>query len=178
MVVSIGIYVGCATPDAALASGGELSVMAAIAHGKDLRAIVDAATDRLGRPADHLAISYPAWWDSLRVDRLLRDVRAAGVTVDRYLTSGEAAVRWWRHLHPVEAQRAGTFLVHEVGVVSGLTLVQTYGPTIETVVAREAAAEAPPLTEVADLIAALVVGRGGPDGEHAVVFGTALAATL
>jgi hypothetical protein len=204
VVVTIGIKVGNATSDAALMTGTDFTALPMMASPVEV--IVEMATDQLGRPVDGLAISYPAWWDSLRVDRLLRDLRATEMTVDRYLTSAEAAVRWWRHACVgADNQRAGPFLVHEVGdgSSSGLTLVNSDGLRTETVSSREVSSAGP--TEladlarviaraarlaVADLIAVLVVGTGDPnspaepgwpvwcgdDGEHAAAFGTALAA--
>jgi hypothetical protein len=203
VVVTIGIKVGNATSDAALMSGTDFTALPMTAS--PIEVIVEMATDQLGRAADGLAISYPAWWDSLRVDRLLRDLRATDMTVDRYLTSAEAAVRWWRHAHvDTDNQLAGPFLVHEVGHgSSGLTLVNSDGPRTETISSCEVSSAGPneladvarEITRaarlaVADLIAILVVGTGDPnspaepgwpvwcgdDGEHAAAFGTALAA--
>jgi hypothetical protein len=211
VVVAIGIYIGNAARDAALVSGGEFAALPTMAL--PLRAMVEIATDRGVRPADRVAICYPAWWDSLQVDRLLRHVRANDVTVDRYLTSGEAVVTWWRHAHGhANDRRAGPFLVYEVdGDSAGLTLVNADGPSIETISSREVSGASPAelvdaarqMTAaarlvVADITSSLVAGIDDPkssviealhsdlgrpvwcsgDDEHAVAFGTALAATF
>jgi hypothetical protein len=150
VVVAIGIYVGNATPDAALVWDGDFIAISATAHADNpetiaLRIIVEAGTARSGRPVDRIAISYPGWWDPLRVDRLLRGVRATDVIVDRYLTSGDAVVTWWTQMHGSDdTRRAGPFLVHEIGGESaGLTVVHCDGTRLETVASCEAAAEDP-----------------------------------
>lgn len=194
MVVALGIYIGKAAPDAALVWGEELSVLPLPATPSapdtiSLRAIVDSATEHHGRSADRIALSYPASWDPLRVDRLLRSVRSSGVAVDRYLTSGEAAVRWWRHVAGVAAPGAATVLVHDVMAGSSeLTLVRMSTLDIETIASREV--ELHDVSEVArrfvesarlslsDLAPMLTVGSADSGYEHAVALGAALAATI
>lgn len=163
MVVALGIYLGHAVPELAIAVDGEVSVVPISERPKLLRDLVEVAGAWCGRSVDRLAVSYPASWDPLRVDRLLREVRAANITVERYVTSAEAAVRWWLHRH-ADARRYGLVVVHEViGESSMSTFVDVDRSHIETVA-----------TSTIEPIATVVVGPG----DHTVALGTALVATL
>jgi hypothetical protein len=162
MVVALGIYLGPVVPDLAVAADGEVSVVPP-AGVTGLREIIDSAQAWCRRPHDRLAVSYPASWDPLHVDRLLREVRAADIVVQRYVTSAEAAVRWWLHRH-ADVRPDGVVMVREViGESSMSTFVAIDGLHIETVA-----------TSMIDPIATLFVDVG----DHVVALGTALTATL
>ena len=192
VVVALGIYVADAGAiDATLIVDAQRSV---VPPASGLRDLVDSATHGHELRLDRLAVSYPAWWDSFRVDRLLRDVRTADLMVNRYLTSGEAAVRWWRHVGGDATSRAGTMLVHDVTAGSPhVTLVRFDAGAVETVASGVVALndiELDDLEKTAqrlvdsalvsapDSVPTLLVGCAGSDYEHAVALGTALGATL
>jgi len=165
VVVALGIYMTGARIDAALLSDtGAIDARAADELGDIIRF---AAGDGAVAPT-RMAVAHPGWWSPWDVDRLLRDVRAADLAVDRYFTAGEAAARWTRHTEGRPPD--GVAMVRDLTPGQAHdTLLRVDGSAIDIVGAFDGRRCIP------DVVSTVTVGVPGSPWEHAVALGAALA---